>query len=387
MGVCMPRKLTKLTRAQKAMLPAIRDEWIAIGLSTEPADRPRAEAGVRLAYRAAGLPEPKQIVWCGSPLALCLTHALLKTSVGASVGASVGDSVEASVGASVWDSVWASVGASVRDSVEASVGASVWDSVWASVWASVRDSVEASVGASVGDSVWASVWASVRDSVEASVGASVWASVWASVRASVRGQHEAHWLAFYEAFARFGLAPKVEPLQGLMGVARSSGWFIPCASLCLMSERHHTLRRDDEGRLHCATGPAVAYPDGWEIYAWRGTVVPGEWITNPSDIAPETALTWPNMEQRRAASEIIGWDRVLAQLDARTIDTDGDPEIGELVEVTLPDVGRERFLRVRCGTGRAFALPVPPDMPTALAAQAWTWGLSEAEFVKPEIRT
>ena len=35
-------------------------------------------------------------------------------------------------------------------------------------------------------------------------------------------------------------------------------------------------------------------------------------------------------------------------------------------EVTIPDVGREKFLKVICGTGREFALPVPPDMTTPL---------------------
>jgi len=58
-----------------------------------------------------------------------------------------------------------------------------------------------------------------------------------------------------------------------------------------------------------------------------------------------------------------------------------------LLEVELPDIGKERFLRVLCGTGREFALPVPPDMTTALQAQSWTFGMVEFEFVKPEIRT
>ena len=37
-------------------------------------------------------------------------------------------------------------------------------------------------------------------------------------------------------------------------------------------------------------------------------------------------------------------------------------------------------------TGRRFALPVPPDMTTALQANAWSYGLDETDY-KPEIRT
>lgn len=46
-----------------------------------------------------------------------------------------------------------------------------------------------------------------------------------------------------------------------------------------------------------------------------------------------------------------------------------------------------RFLVVRCGTERSFAIRVPQTMKTALEAQAWTWGLEPDQFVRPEVRT
>src|SRR3990172_980183 len=124
-------KIDKLTDEQKSKMIEHRDNWIAIGLETKPANRSLAEIAVADMYRLGGLPPPARIVWCGSPLSNVLTWAF--------VWASVRDSVGASVWGSVRDSVWACGGASVR----AFVGAFVW----------------ASVGASVRDSVWASVWA------------------------------------------------------------------------------------------------------------------------------------------------------------------------------------------------------------------------------------
>lgn len=59
----------ELTPEELAMLPGIRDEWLAIGLCTERADRPRAEAGARLAYQLANLEVPELIVWEESPMA------------------------------------------------------------------------------------------------------------------------------------------------------------------------------------------------------------------------------------------------------------------------------------------------------------------------------
>lgn len=59
--------ITELTPEQEARLPEFRDKWIKIGLSTEPANRPEAERGIRLAYECGGLKPPKEIVSCDSP--------------------------------------------------------------------------------------------------------------------------------------------------------------------------------------------------------------------------------------------------------------------------------------------------------------------------------
>ena len=46
-------KIERLTSEQEALIPVIRDEWLAHGLSTEPADREEAARGIRDAYREA----------------------------------------------------------------------------------------------------------------------------------------------------------------------------------------------------------------------------------------------------------------------------------------------------------------------------------------------
>ena len=156
---------------------------------------------------------------------------------------------------------------------------------------------------------------------------------------------------------------------------------------CIVSDFPEVLKVDDQNRPHCQDGPSHRWRDGWSLYHWHGVQVPEEWIMKPGHLTAKMAITWENIEQRRAACEILGWAKILKELKAKVIDTDGDPEIGELVEVDLPDIGKEKFLRVLCGTGREFALPVPPEMKTALEAQSWTWGLTPEEFKIPEVRT
>lgn len=156
---------------------------------------------------------------------------------------------------------------------------------------------------------------------------------------------------------------------------------------CLVCDHPELLRMDDMGRLHCEDGPAIRWRDGTSWHFWHGVRIPGIWIRHRKSLTPSDALGWPDIEQRRAACEILGWDLVLRELDARVIDEDGDPEIGSLIEIDIPDVGPARFLRVRCGTGRAFSMPVPPEMRTALEANAWTYGFDADDFAKPELRT
>ena len=98
------------------------------------------------------------------------------------------------------------------------------------------------------------------------------------------------------------------------------------------------------------------------------------------------ALNWKNLEQRRVACQLIGWENILDKLEGRVIDKDINPEIGELVRINFPDSAAESFLRVTCGTGRKFAMSVPPEMTTARQANASTWGLEPDEY-NPEIRT
>ena len=163
-------------------------------------------------------------------------------------------------------------------------------------------------------------------------------------------------------------------------------WLWPYENVAVASELPIGFRWDAEQLLHCEDGPAAEYADGHGLYAWHGIAVPGEWIVGDK-LTPQQALTWENLEQRRAACEILGWVNILEGLDAHIIDQHPNPEIGELIEVTLPDIGRERFLKVHCPTGRTFAIPVPPEMTSALAANAWTYGFDDPDDYQLEVRT
>jgi len=305
-------------------------EYVARGLergrSTEPADRPRAEAGVKAAYEERGLEPPRLVFWARGPMEGCAMAAL------------VGKALESKSG-------------------------------------------DHQLNSQLSAQLWTQLRTQLSDQLSGK-------DIQPRLRQACYGQHDLYFLYFYKYIRDvLGCTSKANP-DPAIEVAEASGWWWPYKGYVVLSERPETLKLDDAGQMHCEDGPAVGYGDGFKGYYWHGTEVPDEWIENPKSLDPATAITWENIEQRRCAAEIVGWDKVLNHIGARTIDQDLDPHIGSLIECDLPDSPGERFLRVKCGTGRTFAIPVPPDITTAIDAQVWMHpGLDIKTIREIEIRT
>ncbi len=108
-------KIKNLTEDQIATFPTYVREWTRIGLCTDPADRPRAEAAIAKMYAGAGFDRPL-MVWVDSPIAAAMAGAMMKEK----------DQVSDQVWDQVRDQVWAQVRAQVRDQVSDQVRAQVW---------------------------------------------------------------------------------------------------------------------------------------------------------------------------------------------------------------------------------------------------------------------
>ncbi len=198
------------------------------------------------------------------------------------------------------------------------------------------------------------------------------------------------WNAGYSAWADyFNEVCEIPIDRNFLEMTESCGFYWTLEGICFASERPSEINLDAEGRLHSETGMSIRYNgSGWGLYHWHGTEVPSEWILDRKTLTAAVALTQENLEVRRAACEMLGWAQILKELNAKTIDTDADPEIGDLLEVQLPGLDRKtKFLRVRCGTGREFAIGIPQEINTALDAQAWMVGLEPGDFFQPEVRT
>ena len=321
---------------------------------------------------------------------------------------------EAATGAATWAATWVATEATTRlatwvatqDATEAATEATTRTATRVAVEFATQGATEAATEAATRDAMRAATQTATRDGdidnswftgisgqemhqLSASLGLGSFGlecakSAWNMYQG---GNQWSGWDAFLSFFKDVAKLPlDYSKYEHWLALAEHSGPRIVHKEFCIVTDRPSVLKVDDQNRPHCEDGPFCVWRDGTALYAWHGTYIPARWVTTAKPTATE-ALTWPNIEQRRAACEIVGWAAILDQLSAKTIDKDGDPEIGELLEVNLPDIGRERFLKVRCGTGRTFALPVPPDMKTAIQANAWTYGLDPKDIFNLEVRT
>jgi hypothetical protein len=164
------------------------------------------------------------------------------------------------------------------------------------------------------------------------------------------------------------------------------GFRVMHEEFCIVSDFPEIIRVDDQHRPHCETGPSHRWRDGWALYHWHGVRVPDHWVEDREHLTAADVFKETNAEVRRAGCEILGWDRVLSGIDAKLIDDDGDPFIGVLYRGQIPGAVECGFLKVQCGTGRTFVIPVSPECNSAIEAQAWIAGKPVAKWSQPEVR-
>ncbi|MFF9165328.1 MULTISPECIES: DUF6745 domain-containing protein [unclassified Streptomyces] len=319
-------------------------DWRARAAATGPADRAAAEAGVRLAYRRAGLAEPERVLWARSPReGVALVRELTDA----------GPSVREAVRSRPW--------AAARARLHEELGPAGWSAHWSATGGRLWDTTEALVER---------IRRGLLDDLAGDGDRREAAAVRLVLLDAVLGQHDAPWLAAF--------ATDCAPLDGLALVARNAGWWWPLEEATVVCERPVALHRDEAGRLDHGDGPALAFADGFALYAWRGMPVPAAFLAELAGLTPERIRTEENAELRRVMLEYYGYERYLADSGARPLHTDAT---GTLWRIDLD--GDEPVVMVEVlnstpepdGTRRTYWLRVPPQTRTAREGVAWTFGL------------
>jgi len=170
-------------------------------------------------------------------------------------------------------------------------------------------------------------------------------------------------MAFYEYFRdACGLSEETKLLCGLCKICKSANWWLPHEKICWISERHNILNRDDSGRLHCESGPALGYPDGWFIWAIGGVIVDEQIVMRPDTQTVDQIAADINDESRRIRIERFGWERYLRESKAEIRSQRFNERDQQWECLYRLGDGTQRMVVADPSTGRKYALGVPGEI-------------------------
>jgi hypothetical protein len=129
----------------------------------------------------------------------------------------------------------------------------------------------------------------------------------------------ASWVSFFRDVCEWE-DPVLEKFEITETLVKSCGWTWWHRNVLAISDRPRAINRDERGRLHSITGPAMLYPDGWAIHAVHGVRVPAWIIEQPKEITVEKIDSEQNAEVRRVMLDRFGVERYVRESGAKIID-------------------------------------------------------------------
>jgi hypothetical protein len=165
-----------------------------------------------------------------------------------------------------------------------------------------------------------------------------------------------------------------EDLDLWRDIAQSAGWWWPYKNFCVIAERPILVRMQEwsanRHRLHCENGPALAFSDGWKVYALNGVRVPPKIVKTPATkLEVNLLLREPNAEIRREIVRKIGIERIMTGLKAEILD---ERNGYQLLILDLQDGTKRPYLKMLNPSEAIWHIEgVHPDCRTVLEALEW----------------
>jgi hypothetical protein len=142
-------------------------------------------------------------------------------------------------------------------------------------------------------------------------------------------------------------------------------------NLALVSEKPQFIHRNQRGQLHKDGGPALAYSDGFGVWALNGVRMKEKYITTPAErLNPVEVMKEANVDIRRELIRKVGIERMLSQMSHKSLDTKNNYT---LLSIRLSDeVSDARYLKMINPSVGCFHLEgVGPQCKTVEQALNW----------------
>jgi hypothetical protein len=278
------KTLYSLTDAQRAKLSEWAQQWIAIGLSTEPADRLTFERAVRTLYVEQGRNTPSRVIWTGSPLAVDLVMMHLTANA---------DTPEFDL-----SFLPRCVAEHVRELVQVETGSRV-------VRGTLVDLERTTTSRRYFHGPFhAGGWWTLSGRCAARYGSPATAS-------------------FLQDVCGVELPARESTLaRALQDIAKSAGCWLGADDCVVVSERPQAIRRDERGQLHAENTPALIFRDGSAFAFWHGIRMPLDVILDRSTLTLQRILKESNAEVARVMVSLYGEARFLRDVGAEVVHQD-----------------------------------------------------------------
>ena len=305
------KKIEALTPEQHAELPAFRERWRAVGLSTSPINEESARSAVRILYQAGGCEPPKAVITLASPMACLIARGICERLLNEKLRGQLGDQL--------WDQLRGQLGDQLGDQL--------WDQLRGQLRGQLWDQLRGQLGGQLGGQLWDQLRGQLY------------------VDPYFIGGQDAYWLSFAEFGEKIGArysARTKEFFEAYRGYALTCGWMFAFKPMAFVSDRPAEIHFDAQRRLHSPDGMAVRFRDGWGVHAWHGLRVPARLIETP-DFDAGAIENESNAEFRRVLLEReyggrTGFELYAEQRNAKVIAEDishGFPR--RLLEVNVRD--------------------------------------------------
>lgn len=194
--------------------------------------------------------------------------------------------------------------------------------------------------------------------------------------------YDSGWVSCFDYFQRIGVLERDDSeFNAVKNFIRSGVWaVILFEGLAICIARPRLVHVDEKGNLHSDKGPAIAFDDGYEEYAWHGTWVTEQIIMKPTTLTSKEIMAETNSEVSRAIAERLGWDEYLKRVDTILVHKWFDETTRSHYELydfkerkgsLQPRLLKMESAELNDGTRPFYIEPVPPKINTCQAARRW----------------
>ncbi len=422
--------IERLTEEQETRLSIVREEWRAIGLSTEPVDVNAARAAIKTLYTESGLESP-QVLVLPSPASALLARGILISLL---------QNRDRPVG-QLWDQLGGWLKSQLRDQLRDQLEDQFWNQLRDQLGGRlIRDLLGEQLWGQLGGQLRDRLWNQLRDQLRGrlirnhlrdrlvgQLGEQLWDQLRNQIRDQLwdqgqlggrlirdrlrdrledqledqlRGQdlyetplfvggQDGYWLAFYSFVQELGVtysADTAARFSAYQTYARSCGWMFAYNSIAFASDRPSMLGFDAQRRLHSSTGPAIRFRDGYSLFAWHGYRIPDWVIEEKHKLNPKVIAGEKNAELRRVMFEIYGADRFIAETGAKLLTE--DTNLGNPRRLYEAEIGSDRVRVLHVinhslepdGSRREFWLTMPGEVTTPHEAVAFSFGFRPEHY-------